>query len=111
MAWVNTNKTLLFLHIPKAAGTTLSRIAERHVPAGRQYLLGPRSQEAVQRFNEWPAARRARYRLISGHFPYGMHEQVPGPSRYMTMLREPIVRVLSFHAFVRNDPAITCAPG
>lgn len=102
---IRKGETLLFLHVPKTAGTTLSRIAERHVPAGRQYRLGPRSQEAIERFNGWPAARRARYRLISGHFPYGVHEQVPGPSVYITMLREPLERVVSFHNFVRNDPA------
>jgi hypothetical protein len=98
------HETLLFLHIPKAAGTTLGRIVERHVPASRQYRLGANAQKAIETFNDWPAERRARYRLISGHFPYGVHEQVPGPHAYFTMLREPLDRVASFHAFVLRDP-------
>ncbi len=98
------DETLLFLHIPKAAGTTLGRIVERHVPASRQYRLGANAQKSIETFNGWPAERRARYRLISGHFPYGVHEQVPGPHAYFTLLREPLDRVASFHAFVLRDP-------
>ena len=99
-----TDPTLLFLHIPKAAGTTLQRVLERHVPARRQYRLGAEAQASIEAFNAWPDSRRARVRLISGHFAFGVHEQVPGPWSYLTMLRDPLERTASFYWFVRDDP-------
>jgi len=96
--------TLLFLHIPKAAGTTLARIAERHIPARRQYRLEANAQAAIERFNRMPERERKRYRYIAGHFPYGVHEQVPGPHAYLTMLRDPVERVISFYHFIRSNP-------
>lgn len=101
---IDAAETLLFLHIPKAAGTTLSRVAERHTPATRQYRLGGNAQAAIESFNRLPKAQRARYRLISGHFPFGVHRQIPGPHAYFTVLREPADRVASFYYFVREDP-------
>lgn len=97
--------TLLFLHIPKAAGTTLSRIAARHFPASTQYRLGANAQLGLQRFNDLPEKIRSRYRYLAGHFPYGAHEKVPGPSAYLTFLRDPVDRVISFYHFIRADPA------
>ncbi len=101
---IDAAETLLFLHIPKAAGTTLSRVAERHTPAARQYRLGGNAQAAIEHFNRLPEAQRARYRLISGHFPYGVHQRVPGPCAYFTVLRDPVDRVASFYYFVREEP-------
>ncbi len=99
-----SDETLLFLHIPKAAGTTLARIAERQFPGYRQYRLGENAQAAIERFNGWPQKTRSRYRYIAGHFPFGVHEQVPGPCAYLTFLREPLARTASFYRFVRNQP-------
>jgi hypothetical protein len=96
--------TLLFLHIPKAAGTTLARIAERHIPPRKQYRLGANAQAAIERFNRMDEKERKRFRYIAGHFPYGVHEQVPGPSAYLTMLRDPVERVISFYHFIRSNP-------
>jgi len=101
---LQADETLLFLHIPKAAGTTLARIAERQIPASRQYRLGGNAQAAIEHFNQLPEAKRARYRYIAGHFPYGVHEQVPGPAVYLTFLRDPLERTASFYRFVRKQP-------
>lgn len=99
-----SEETVLFLHIPKAAGTTLSRIAERHYSASSQYCLGPAAQAAIQHFNELPREKRGHYRYIAGHFPYGVHEQIPGPTAYLTLLRHPLTRTASFYHFVRQQP-------
>ncbi len=68
-----------------------------------QYHCGEHAQAAIQRFNEMSTKQRARYRLLSGHFPYGVHEQVPGNYAYITMLRDPLNRVASFYYFIRQQ--------
>jgi hypothetical protein len=98
------SETVLFLHIPKAAGTTLDRIAERHYPASQRYRLGAHAQAGIEAFNNLTSAERSRFRYLAGHFPFGVHEQVPGDWAYLTFLREPLDRVASFYYFVRNDP-------
>lgn len=96
--------TYLFLHVPKAAGTTLSQVVERHVPARAQYRLGANAQAAIEAFNHLSPSEKSRFRLLSGHFPFGVHEQIPGPCAYFTMLREPVDRVASFYHFILRDP-------
>ena len=48
--------------------------------------------------------RSARYRLIKGHFYFGLHRFIPGPSVYITFLRNPVERVLSFYHYARSTP-------
>ena len=43
-----------------------------------------------------PAAL-AECRVFKGHMPFGLHELLPEPSRYITFLREPVRRVLSHY--------------
>jgi len=96
------NETLIFLHIPKVGGITLSKILERHYSRA-QTLTFDAGDDQKTRFEAIPAAQRARYRLIKGHFYFGLHHLVPGPSVYITLLRNPIERVLSFYHYARSD--------
>jgi hypothetical protein len=93
-------QTVIFLHIPKTAGTTLHRIIERHYPPEHVFSLGPMAQESIREFKNLSEARRAEIRMLKGHMGFGLHEFVPGPSTYFTLLREPIDRVISFYYFV-----------
>ena len=43
-------------------------------------------------------------RWAAGHFCYGVHELLPRPSIYLTMLRQPIDRLISLYYFVRSRP-------
>jgi hypothetical protein len=98
--------TVIFLHIPKTGGTTLHKILEQNHK--RKQILtfdGSHHPAQIERFAKLPERRRARYRLIKGHLQFGFHRLVPGDSTYVTFLREPIARALSFysHARTRSD--------
>lgn len=99
--------TLIFLHIQKAAGTTLHRIIERQYPSRRVYSIDPLpgpQQGSVEQFMALPAAERLRLRVLKGHIWYGLHESMRPPSEYLTLLREPVGRVISFYQFVLRKP-------
>jgi hypothetical protein len=94
---------LIFLHIPKVGGMTLSKILERHYSPA-QTLNFDAGDNQQKRFEAIPAPQRARSRLIKGHLFFGLHRCIEGPSVYVTFLREPVERVLSFYRYARSDP-------
>jgi hypothetical protein len=100
------SRTVIFLHIPKTGGTTFHKILERnYAPDETLTFDGSRHPTEIESFAKLPESHRARYRLIKGHVEFGFHRFVAGESTYMTFLRDPIARALSFysHARTRSD--------
>ena len=95
--------TAIFVHIPKTAGTTIHRIIDRQYPAQARYWI-VRHNVGVEEFKGLSPDRRAQVRMVRGHIPYGLHEYVPGPVAYFTILREPIERLISYYYFVQREP-------
>lgn len=96
---------LLFMHIPKTAGTSLRGALEPAYSAGERLYLYPAADLAgavePREFAQLPPPQRRRLRFIMGHFAWGIHESVPGPCRYVTMLRDPVDRVASLYYHFR----------
>lgn len=97
--------TLLFMHIPKTAGTSLRReVGRAYAPTERAYIYdgsgldGVHSQEG---FAQLPLERRRELRLVFGHFRFGLHRAVPGPSAYAAVVRDPVDRVISVYSHYR----------
>ncbi len=98
-------EALIFLHIPKTAGTTLNRIIEWQYSPFAIFTMDPyRIRATAERFKRLPEARRRRLRVVRGHLFYGIHEFLPQGATYITMLREPVARVLSAYYFVLRRP-------
>jgi len=99
--------TVVFLHIGKTGGTTLRRVLRRQYPESEMMVVRARArprEETLADFAKLPEAERARPRLILGHTVFGLHELVPRPSTYITLLRRPVSLVLSQYGFVRRTP-------
>lgn len=93
--------TLIFLHLPKTGGTSLR--------ATLLDSISPRPSIKLMNHDHTPLLamkpeERASLGLIEGHMLYGVHEHIPGPYSYITLLREPVERLRSWHRYVCQTP-------
>jgi hypothetical protein len=96
-------RTLVFLHVPKTAGTTLGWIIRRQYPQSRTMDIQPDHMvDKYRKFLALPEPARRGLRCLTGHIPYGMHRWLPQGARYVTMLRHPVDWTVSLHAFIQR---------
>lgn len=98
--------TVIFLHIPKTAGTTMHSIFEKQYAPAALYSTYPANHPhgSLEAYAALPPRRKAEIRVLLGHFSYGVHELVPDPYVYITILREPIDRMISNYYHINRDP-------
>lgn len=93
------NVTPIIMHIEHTGGTTLQRIIERQYRPEETYLNYKPRLKPTPIFMAKSEAERRRYKLIFGHLYYGIHRYVPGESRYLTILRHPVDRMISSYTY------------
>ena len=104
------DRTLLFTHVPKTAGTTLDYILRAVAMTQRIPFLramgsiygqfhGVGKGEPLREFARWPDSALAQQAYVSGHLPYGVHKRLSRPYCYITILRDPLPRLLSQYRF------------
>jgi hypothetical protein len=95
----NMRTALYYLHITKTAGSSLTSFLDsqfdRDEICPAHLLLGLFSI---------PKHELPRYKLFRGHLWYGLNSYVGTDLTYMTMLRDPIERVISWYSHVRCQP-------
>jgi hypothetical protein len=98
--------TLVFIHVPKTAGSSLrDAVAELYPPSARLYLYHPWGLKGAidpKEFPQLPVELRARVRFVAGHIFYGLHQDLPRPARYTTIVREPVDRAASLYHHYRR---------
>lgn len=93
---------LIFTHMHKSGGMTLQNtVVKRQYAGGVIHRLNGRQDDA-DAFRALPQEQRHRINLLTGHMYFGMHEYLRPGATYMTMLRDPVERVISFYYFVRR---------
>lgn len=101
---IGCDRCIIFLHIPKTAGTTLHRVIERQYPPERIHSFGAHAQESVRRFKGLPKSRRGEIQVLKGHMAFGLHKFLPQPSTYITLVRDPIERTISYYYHIVRNP-------
>jgi hypothetical protein len=91
---------IVFMHIPKAAGQTMYAILARQYQ--RDEIL--RIEGGIGETHAPDPERARRAKLIAGHIDYGFHRHLEGTTTYLTILREPVARVLSLCRYIAATP-------
>jgi hypothetical protein len=99
------NRCLVFLHIPKTAGQSLHFVALRNYAQREKIHLNILDNPLEVEMERIPLEARSRARLLWGHMPYGVHEHMPRHCDYITVLREPIDRIISVYKHILRTPS------
>ncbi len=97
-------KTIIFLHIPKTAGTSLRNMITKIYPGPQCLLLyypAPYSPDTIHTIEQQLSPAK----ILYGHVSFGIHQLlgVKDP-QYMTFLRHPFARVISlYHHYARTE--------
>lgn len=99
------NEFLIFLHIQKTGGITLQRmLRQKYGPSlpkrAIKVLAGqgqPLPLEASLK------GKKMRDRYFAGHVCFGVHRLLPKPYHYVTILREPVSRIISLYDFSKSN--------
>jgi hypothetical protein len=97
--------TLIFLHIPKTGGMTMRRIIRRNYAPDERYELKMQDgdfEASVGEVADLSEEAKRTVRVVFGHTVYGVHEELPGPATYVSMLRRPTSLALSAYHFIRR---------
>ena len=96
-------KAIIFLHVPKTAGTTLNRLIEWEYNLFEMYSVDPvLFRWSAAHLRKLSQRRLQKTRMFKGHMLFGLHEVLPQPATYITVLRDPIDRMISAFYFMRT---------
>lgn len=100
------NPSLIFLHIPKTAGSTLRSILVRHFKRDEIFRVYPSFavQARLDQFAEMGTDAQSKIRCVIGHLPFGFHAYLKADATYVTMLRNPVEQFISHYYFERSNP-------
>ncbi|MEE2923014.1 MAG: sulfotransferase family 2 domain-containing protein [Pseudomonadota bacterium] len=104
---MSQNVPIVFLHIPKCAGTSIAAAITEALGADKCYEYG--KTEPYKRF-ESSAFSLDKNRFIAGHLTISQIELIRGPKKIFTVVRDPVERVLSWYEFLRRNKRTTLHP-
>jgi len=101
-----SKQNLIFLHIPKNGGTTLNTIINRKYKKDAIFNIVEVNHERpnIPEFKNLPQNEREKIKVLKGHLQFGLHTYLPGPSKYVTLLRKPEDRIYSYYQYVKQRP-------
>lgn len=94
---------IVFLHIPKTAGTTFRQVIRRnYTPTERFGLDNEQKIQTDIKLNNLTAEKRKNIKFLGGHINFGIHQSFNSEEefKYITFLRDPVQREISYYYHV-----------
>ena len=97
---------LIFVHNMKTAGATLRHIIARQYERGSVHTIIGKHWN-LRKIDVGAGLEAENVRVIQGHIPFGLHAALKSDCTYITVLREPIDRVVSLYYYTLGKPGHT----
>lgn len=105
---------LIFFHMPKTGGTTMGAILERCFPKDQHFNADVGEPDSstwtlsrakiAEKYNLLPDETKQSFRTVFyGHIPMGLHTLFDRPSKYFTIVRDPVDRVISQFYYMKTQ--------
>ena len=106
---IEEDSVVIFLHIPKTAGTSLRHIVQSQFQPHNVFEFynlktqPPKVRKGIEKYHSLSETRKKAIKFVSGHVGFGLHEFLHRPCTYITVLRDPVERVISYYYFLRRN--------
>ena len=98
---------VIFLHIPKTAGTNIHNILHREYRSEERFsFVSTRDEEKFVSLSE---SEKEKIEILIGHQNFGLHEHFKRPSTYFSFMRNPVERIISAYYYYLNNPSFPAA--
>lgn len=96
---------IIFLHIPKTAGSTFKQILRNEYPENKRFEIVVRDKALMtDEFLQLPSDKKESLDLLYGHMEFGLHQKFQKEVKYITFLRDPVSRVISNYYYLLRTP-------
>ncbi|WP_297842554.1 sulfotransferase family 2 domain-containing protein, partial [Pseudomonas sp.] len=92
------NSPIYYLHIPKTGGSSFTSFLDSQFDPEE---ICP--AQLLPELFQVPLAEMSRYKLFRGHLWHGLNTYVNQSLIYLTMLRDPVQRTISWYSHVKRD--------
>lgn len=97
-------RPVIFFHIPKCGGSTVTRfLHKQYLPEHVFQIDGQNPKDSVEQFKSFSEEKRRSYRLVIGHAAQDLLDYVGSEWISMTVLRDPIDRIVSHYYYAKRD--------
>jgi hypothetical protein len=96
-------RKILFNHIPKCGGTSITAYLALHFPKRKMYIINGREPKlSIKKFKKFSKQKRYSYDIIAGHGSHELLDYVHPESFKITVFRDPAERIISLYYYIKR---------